>query len=339
MVLIEEISSPKAKDEKDAGNRFFSNGDTKKAIESYTNAIRKLSDESMSDPSILFSNRAQAYIKESNYVDGLQDCLDAIRYNRKNGKAYYRKGLCLLEIGRLEEAEKALKESLRVCKDTAVALVPAIEEYIGVCEVKMEARKELGMDNKSSQNASSEQSASVVNSNTNSSSSESVRESKSSNSSKTIVTEKNVDKDYVHPDIQVRWMEKCGRGLLLQTNFNSNSGQKLLKRGDILLRSTPVGNAVRSSKEELAELLDDKISSSSLEEREGLGLLNLHCVKFNDTIRTQVLKRDTSEECMQVGELGSGSSEECPSMSSETSRKLSSERIKGVVEANAFRML
>ena len=91
MVLIEEIDSPRASDEKDAGNRFFSTGNTAGAIQAYSRAVKKLSDESVKDASIVFSNRAQAYLKSERFEEALADCNEAISRSRKNGKAHYRK--------------------------------------------------------------------------------------------------------------------------------------------------------------------------------------------------------------------------------------------------------
>ncbi|EGG22816.1 hypothetical protein DFA_04946 [Cavenderia fasciculata] len=84
---------------KDIGNKFFQQQKYKDAVEYYTLAIDL-------DPSssILFSNRAIAYIKLKNFHQAEADCNRSINLDSTNVKAYHRRGLALKEQKRYRES-------------------------------------------------------------------------------------------------------------------------------------------------------------------------------------------------------------------------------------------
>lgn len=91
MVLIEEVHSPKASERKDEGNAFFAKSKYQEAIDAFSDGIRKQHDKSLSDPSVLYSNRSMCYVKLADWKAALADSNDAIKLNKNNAKAWHRK--------------------------------------------------------------------------------------------------------------------------------------------------------------------------------------------------------------------------------------------------------
>ncbi|RYG52024.1 hypothetical protein EON67_02135 [archaeon] len=94
-------------DLKDRGNAALASGDTRKAIECYTAALRL-------EPcnAVYASNRAIAHLKVANYSAALADACTAIENKRGFVKAYASKAHALCELGRWTEAVAAAQEGL-----------------------------------------------------------------------------------------------------------------------------------------------------------------------------------------------------------------------------------
>lgn len=62
---------------------------------------------------LLYANRSQAHMATGNWPEGLADAEASIDCKKvANPKAHWRKGKCLKEMGRLEEAREALELGL-----------------------------------------------------------------------------------------------------------------------------------------------------------------------------------------------------------------------------------
>ena len=87
-----------ANNEKIKGNELMKTKEYDEAIKHYTKAIRL--DEF--EPTI-YANRALAYIKNTEYGKGLEDCNRAIDLKNDYIKAYYRRGICYMGIKKFKE--------------------------------------------------------------------------------------------------------------------------------------------------------------------------------------------------------------------------------------------
>lgn len=64
---------------------------------------------------VLFANRAQAYMAAGMWAEGASDGATSVECKRGgNGKAWWRRGRCLVEMGRWEEARAWVGEGLEV---------------------------------------------------------------------------------------------------------------------------------------------------------------------------------------------------------------------------------
>ncbi|KAF2069763.1 hypothetical protein CYY_008915 [Polysphondylium violaceum] len=93
---------------KDKGNQLFAQQKYKESIECYTSAIQM-------DPtnSILYSNRAMAYIKLKNFNQAEVECTRCLNLDNTNLKAYHRRGLSRLELRKYNEAIQDFKVVLK----------------------------------------------------------------------------------------------------------------------------------------------------------------------------------------------------------------------------------
>ena len=81
----------------------------------------------------LYANRAQAHMALSNWVEGSVDAECSIEAKKVgNAKAWWRKGRCLMEMGRLEEAKDWVGRGLEMEGNEAdlVGLLKEIEEQL-----------------------------------------------------------------------------------------------------------------------------------------------------------------------------------------------------------------
>jgi len=88
---------------KDQGNDYFKGRRYREALGFYTQGI----DAKPTDPTMqeaLLCNRAACNLELRNYGSVLRDCSKALTVNMKASKAYYRSGLALLSLDRVDEA-------------------------------------------------------------------------------------------------------------------------------------------------------------------------------------------------------------------------------------------
>lgn len=63
----------------------------------------------------LYANRAQAHMAMSNWVEGAVDAESSVEAKRAgNAKAWWRRGKCLMEMGRLDEAKEWIGRGLEM---------------------------------------------------------------------------------------------------------------------------------------------------------------------------------------------------------------------------------
>ncbi|KAL7276885.1 hypothetical protein RUND412_000125 [Rhizina undulata] len=117
---------------KNSGNIQFRTQNFPEAIKLYTLALQMALQRPPWEPShlmrdqlqLLYSNRSQAHMGIGNWPEALADA-DASVFFKKvgNPKAHWRKGKCLREMGRLEEAKDALEFGLEFGSDADLTLM------------------------------------------------------------------------------------------------------------------------------------------------------------------------------------------------------------------------
>ncbi|XP_073513092.1 tetratricopeptide repeat protein 12 isoform X2 [Phyllobates terribilis] len=90
---------------KDQGNQAFAQGDYESAIQRYSEGLEKLK-----DMQVLYTNRAQAYIKLEKYENAISDCEWALKCDDKCVKAYVHMGKAHLALKNYEEARQCYKK-------------------------------------------------------------------------------------------------------------------------------------------------------------------------------------------------------------------------------------
>lgn len=100
----EEVLKKKAEYYKDCGNYQFKQKLYAEAIESYTKAI-----ECNPTSPIYFANRAQCQLFEQRYGACDADCTLAIQLDKNYLKAYYRRALARVELGKIDQAKEDLE--------------------------------------------------------------------------------------------------------------------------------------------------------------------------------------------------------------------------------------
>ena len=92
---------------KEKGNQAYKDKQWQKAIEFYSEAI-KLSGNNAT----YYSNRAQAYLERGSYLQAEADCTKAINLDKKNVKAYFRRGTAREMLGYYKDAIDDFKYAL-----------------------------------------------------------------------------------------------------------------------------------------------------------------------------------------------------------------------------------
>ncbi|KAM9324702.1 tetratricopeptide repeat protein 4 [Gastrophryne carolinensis] len=98
---------------KDEGNDFFKEKDYKKAVEAYTEGIKK-NCKDLDLNAVLYTNRAAAHFYLGNYRSSLNDAIAARKQKPDHLKAIIRGALCYLEVKQYSEALKWCDEGLHI---------------------------------------------------------------------------------------------------------------------------------------------------------------------------------------------------------------------------------
>lgn len=125
---------------RESGNASFRKSNYADAIRMYTFGIEMAVGRPGWEPSglvrdevaALYANRAQAHMAMQNWPLGMVDAEASVEMKRAgNAKAWWRRGRCLVEMGRLEEAEEWVGKGLGVEEDADLkALAKEIEKAI-----------------------------------------------------------------------------------------------------------------------------------------------------------------------------------------------------------------
>lgn len=126
---------------RDSGNAEYRKGKYGEAVKFYTLGIQMALARPLWEPaplvreevSGLLANRAQAHMAVSNWPEGAVDAEASVEARRVgNAKGWWRRGRCLLEMGRLDEAREWVKRGLEVEGEEAelVGLLKEIDEKI-----------------------------------------------------------------------------------------------------------------------------------------------------------------------------------------------------------------
>ncbi|KAF1944941.1 hypothetical protein EJ02DRAFT_442267 [Clathrospora elynae] len=106
---------------RESGNAEFRKGNHGHAVKLYGLAIDMALGRPHWEPSglvkeevsSLLSNRAQANMAQQNWAEGAVDAEASVEMKKMgNAKGWWRRGKCLLEMGRLDEAEQWVKQGL-----------------------------------------------------------------------------------------------------------------------------------------------------------------------------------------------------------------------------------
>ncbi|XP_063799252.1 tetratricopeptide repeat protein 12 isoform X4 [Pseudophryne corroboree] len=90
---------------KDLGNEAYAKGDYESAVQHYSEGL-----EILRDMQVLYTNRAQAYIKMEKYQNAITDCEWALKCDEKCLKAYVHMGKAYLGLKKYDEARKYYKK-------------------------------------------------------------------------------------------------------------------------------------------------------------------------------------------------------------------------------------
>lgn len=126
---------------RESGNAFFKQGKHGEAIKMYGLGLQMALTRPLWEPcglvrdevAGLYANRAQAHMALSNWVEGSIDAESSIEAKKgANAKAWWRKGRCLVEMGRLDEAKDWISRGLEMEGSEAdlVALLKDIEDRL-----------------------------------------------------------------------------------------------------------------------------------------------------------------------------------------------------------------
>ncbi|TPX09334.1 uncharacterized protein E0L32_009378 [Thyridium curvatum] len=123
---------------RDSGNGEFRKGKYAEAIKFYTLGLQMALTRPLWEPqqlvreevAALYSNRAQAHMATQGWAEGAVDAEASVEARRMgNAKAWWRRGKCLMEMGRYEEAREWVGRGLEMEGEEAelVALLKEIE--------------------------------------------------------------------------------------------------------------------------------------------------------------------------------------------------------------------
>lgn len=108
---------------RESGNTEFRKGNHDQAVKLYGLAINMALGRPSWEPSGLvreevsglLANRAQANMAQQNWAEGAVDAEASVEMRRVgNAKAWWRRGKCLVEMGRFDEADQWVKQALEI---------------------------------------------------------------------------------------------------------------------------------------------------------------------------------------------------------------------------------
>ncbi|CAI6333767.1 unnamed protein product [Periconia digitata] len=128
---------------RESGNNEFRKGNHGQAVKLYSLAIDMALGRPSWEPSGLvreevsglLSNRAQANMAQQNWAEGAVDAEASVEVKKAgNAKGWWRRGKCLLEMGRLDEADEWVKQGLEfeATEQDLVQLKQEIEKRKGI---------------------------------------------------------------------------------------------------------------------------------------------------------------------------------------------------------------
>jgi len=112
VTISEADRNTKAGEYREKGNARYKERDYNGAIQAYTSAID--CNPSSSVASLLYTNRAAAYMMILDYVSAGEDCTRAITADPNNLKAYVRAGKAELSRGNIEEAIRMYSKAIEI---------------------------------------------------------------------------------------------------------------------------------------------------------------------------------------------------------------------------------
>jgi translocation protein SEC72 len=126
---------------RESGNQEFRKGKPAEAIKFYTLGLQMALGRPLWEPSgllrdevaALYSNRAQAHMGMQQWVEGAIDAESSVEAKKVgNAKAWWRRGRCLQEMGRIEEARDWVGRGLEVEGNEAdlVAMMKELEQKL-----------------------------------------------------------------------------------------------------------------------------------------------------------------------------------------------------------------
>jgi translocation protein SEC72 len=124
---------------RESGNAEFRKGKHAEAIKYYSLGLQMALTRPAWEPSGLvrdevaglYSNRAMAHVAMSNWAEGSVDAEASVEAKKAgNAKAWWRKGRCLIEMGRLEEAKEWVGKGLEM-EGNEADLVTLLKEIEG----------------------------------------------------------------------------------------------------------------------------------------------------------------------------------------------------------------
>ncbi|KAI1653976.1 hypothetical protein F4813DRAFT_393127 [Daldinia decipiens] len=127
---------------RDSGNAEYRKGKHADAVKFYTLGLQMALTRPLWEPqqlvreevAALYANRAQAHMGLQNWAEGASDAEASVEAKRVgNSKAWWRRGKCLMEMGRLIEAKEWVNKGLEMEGDEGelVALLKDINVKLG----------------------------------------------------------------------------------------------------------------------------------------------------------------------------------------------------------------
>lgn len=106
------------------GNALFSSLDYDRAIEKYTRCISEIPESDHTLRTVVYSNRAQCYIKLQKYENAFLDADKALQYDPNHMKSIQRRGTSSYYTGRFRQARKDFMHVL------SLEYTPLFEDYL-----------------------------------------------------------------------------------------------------------------------------------------------------------------------------------------------------------------